>query len=265
MSEEEVWVYYPKGVQGIIGFGTSSFVGDLGNGQVLKYPRIARENGQDIEHEARIYAILGRHPRILTFLGLDSRGLRLEKALNGTVYDFLRIHSTNSANKLKWSRQLAEAVAYVHSKKIIHNDISIRNCFLDENLDLMLGDFQGLYTDNDGRAREAYAYGQLKSSVPGLVWRSHQRSDLFAIGTAMYEMMTGHEPYPELDSIEDEARIEELYASGQFPELHEIVGQDVIWKCWSQLYETAEECAQELKDIEEAIELSPYNSDTLSI
>jgi len=265
MSEEEVWVYYPKGVQGIIGFGTSSFVGDLGNGQVLKYPRIARENWQDIEHEARIYAILGRHPRILTFLGLDSRGLRLEKALNGTVYDFLRIHSTNSANKLKWSRQLAEAVAYVHSKKIIHNDISIRNCFLDENLDLMLGDFQGLYTDNDGRAREAYAYGQLKSSVPGLVWRSHQRSDLFAIGTAMYEMMTGHEPYPELDSIEDEARIEELYASGQFPELHEIVGQDVIWKCWSQLYETAEECAQELKDIEEAIELSPYNSDTLSI
>lgn len=208
---------------------------------------------------------MGRHPRILTFLGLDSRGLRLEKALNGTVYDFLRIHSTNSANKLKWSRQLAEAVAYVHSKKIIHNDISIRNCFLDENLDLMLGDFQGLYTDNDGRAREAYAYGQLKSSVPGLVWRSHQRSDLFAIGTAMYEMMTGHEPYPELDSIEDEARIEELYASGQFPELHEIVGQDVIWKCWSQLYETAEECAQELKDIEEAIELSPYNSDTLSI
>lgn len=48
MSEEEAWAYYPEGVQEIIGHGTSSFVGDLGGGQVPEYPRVIEENWEDI-------------------------------------------------------------------------------------------------------------------------------------------------------------------------------------------------------------------------
>lgn len=118
---------------------------------------------------------------------------------------------------------------------------------MDENLDLKLGDFQGQYTDKDGMAREACAYGQVKASVPHVIWRSHRQSDLFAVGTVIYEIMTGHEPYPELDSIEEETIIEELYSRSDFPDLSGVLGQDPIRKCWLQQYKTAEECADDLK------------------
>lgn len=43
--------------------------------------------------------------------------------------------------KLKWCKQLAEAVAYIHPKQVIHCDICLRNIAIDEELDVKLVDF----------------------------------------------------------------------------------------------------------------------------
>ncbi|PPJ60833.1 hypothetical protein CBER1_11637 [Cercospora berteroae] len=247
MSNEEpqiIWSYQPKGVLTILATGSTSFVGELGNGQVLKYPHIATDR-ETIEHEARIYSILGSHPRILRCYGLDEAGLRLGKAANGTLREFLETEH-RLEDKLKWARQLAEAVEYIHSKHVFHCDISPRNCFITKTYDLELGDFQGTYQAPDGTIYDGYSWEGAKACMPRDSGTVNYHSDLFAVGSAIYEIMTGHEPYENLDSIDDMEKIEALFSSGTFPSTDGVPLHNVIQKCWRQGYDSAGQCVRDL-------------------
>lgn len=245
---QTIWSYEPPGVQTVLAIGSTSFVGDLGNNQVLKYPLVA-EDREAIEHEARIYDVLGIHPRILRCHGLDDAGLRLDRAANGTLRDFLEAqHSPR--DRLKWSRQLAEAVDYVHTKQVFHCDISLRNCFITDKYDLQLGDFQGRYRAPEGTIHDGYSWEGAKACLPRAPTRVDHHSDLFAVGSAIYEIMTGHEPYEHLDSIDDMEKIEALFSDEKFPSTDGILAYNVIENCWRQRYDSAQQCVRDLADIE---------------
>ena len=75
--------------------------------------------------------------------------------------------------------------------------------------------------------------------------------------------MTGKEPYPELDSFNDENEITRRYKAEEFPNVDEILGGKIIHRCWLQLYQNANECLKELKILEERYEVaspSHFNS-----
>lgn len=138
---------------------------------VLKYPRVPREQWERLVIEERMYNILGSHPRIIACFGLDERGLKLEYARMGTVKSALQPSSKSASsvsltNRLKWCRQAAEALAYIHTKNIIHCDISTRNFLLDNNLDLKLSDFQRLHVDPHGIILNGLALENCKSFLP---------------------------------------------------------------------------------------------------
>ena len=40
-----------------------------------------------------------------------------------------------------WIKQLVSAVAFLHQNKIVHRDIKLENCFINDKNDLFLGDF----------------------------------------------------------------------------------------------------------------------------
>jgi serine/threonine protein kinase len=247
-GSEMIWQYKPSGVHKVIATGSTCFVGDLGNNRVLKYPHIATDR-EAIEHEAQIYRILSSHPRILQCHGLDKSGLRLEKAANGTLRDFL--HTQRSPlEKLKWARQLAEAVEYIHTKQVFHCDISPRNCFITGESDLKLGDFQGRFQASDGTLHEGLSAEGSKAYLPRQPGTADRYSDLFAVGSAIYEIMTGHEPYEHLDSIDDMEEIEALIAAGKFPSTTNILAGNVIGGCWRQEYDSAKQCAKDVAAIE---------------
>jgi serine/threonine protein kinase len=257
MSERTVSLYHPPGVSKVIGFGSSSFIGLLGADIVLKYPRIKEEQGDRFNIEARIYKALGSHPRILAFYGFDERGLQLEHAKNGTVRDLLRDPSRarhlTTRDRIRLCQQAAEAVAYIHTKKVIHCDISTRNFLLDENLDVKLSDFQGIYTDPDGAIWNGQALENVKAYLPRPSNHSDESSDLFALGSAIYEIMVGHEPFPELDELDDEDEIEERYQDKRFPSVDSVVGGDIILRCWSLVYEQVNVCSKDLKTVENSL------------
>lgn len=100
-------------------------------------------------------------------------------------------------------------MSYIHEKSVIHCDINLRNLLLDSNLDILLADFQGILKSVDGNTiLDGLSRECLKLYQP----RIHGdyacvATDLFALGSAIYFIMTGHEIFPELDSLEDDEEI----------------------------------------------------------
>ncbi|KAJ5751491.1 uncharacterized protein N7511_008456 [Penicillium nucicola] len=243
----EVPRYYPPGVTEIIGRGGECFVGAIDEFTVLKYPCIPG-NYQSIQIEAQLLDALGSHPRVIASKGLTDNGLVLQRASNGSLIDYITSQSfIPLSTKLLWCKQAAEAITYIHGKRVIHCDINLRNLLLDENLNILLADFQGMLksvdggTILDGLSRECS-----KSYQP----RAHGdyasvATDLFALGSAIYFIMTGHEVFPELDSLQDDEEILSRFQNGLFPTENHPCSQ-ITEKCWKQQYRQAAEVVSDL-------------------
>lgn len=236
--------FIPPGVVRRIGGGSSFHVGILDDGGALKYPLVEGE-GRSLAIEAQIFAAIGTHERIINCLGLTPHGLKLELATEGSISCYLEKMPASmipTKLRLKWSRQAAEAVAFIHSKGVIHCDIHTNNLLLDNKLDLKLCDFQGTFQELDGHAMEgARSFLPREATTPPSV-----TTDLFALGSAIYTIMTGFEPFSDLSDHE----VEECYTKHQFPAIDAVVGGEMIRKCWMEAYQSAKELIDDLAAME---------------
>lgn len=227
-----------------VGAGSSSVVGLLKDGTVLKYPLVKGEGMENLAVEKAIYDALGDHERIVRCLGITEDGLKLEFASQGSVTDHLgKNPAPSTAFRLRWCRQAAEAVAFLHTKGVIHCDLHTNNLLLDAELNVLLSDFQGTFKKLDGYAMESARYflPREATSPPNEV------SDIFALGTLMYTIMSGIEPYPELSDADVEKRYQRL----EFPETNDIVCGRMILRCWNREYARAEEVVHDLVYLEQ--------------
>ena len=179
MSSPVIIEYYcPPGVIAPCGVGSSCYVGQLSDDTVLKYP-LTKDEWPVIRTESQMYEVLGSHPRILACFGLDEYGLKLKFAVNGTVKESIlsRPALLSAKRKVIWCRQLTEAIVYIHSRNIIHCNISTSNLLLDDNFDVILSDFQGRLKDSltglilaDGFALES-----VRSYLPRALGEDNER------------------------------------------------------------------------------------------
>ena len=102
-----------------------------------------------------------RHPNICHYLGTVSRDgmlqICLEHAAGGTLSD--RIDETAADGRrfacdvaASWIAQIASAVAYMHSSRVLHRDLSAKNVFLSrhgDGCDVKVGDFGLSHTSLD--------------------------------------------------------------------------------------------------------------------
>lgn len=267
----EIW--RPEGVSRVFGNGLGSYVALYGDDQVLKYPlvppqetNIYDEKGtairanlrersiEGLRVEEQILRVLGNHPRIVRLIQKHPDGIVLEYVPNDSIGYYLRDIDPNPPlqQRLKWARQAAEAVAYIHSKNVLHCDISIGNLLLDADLDVKLIDFQGRLLAPDGTV---LLDGQSGNGAMASMPRSDPnhfdfKTDIFALGTSIYYIMTGQLPFPDLDPVMDDEEIERRFRVGQLPSLEEHRGGVVVWKCWQGSYESAQDVVVDLQNIE---------------
>ena len=138
------------------------------------------------------------HPNIVQLydLGHSEYGpfLVLEMLRGQTLAERLDEGPLPSQEAIHVARDVAAALAHAHSAGVIHRDLNPRNVFIEEEGHAKVLDF-GL----------ASAFGQrgVDGGTPGYMapeqWRGapeDERTDVFALGVLIFEMLTGELPFP---------------------------------------------------------------------
>lgn len=244
--------YRPEGVKRFLGLGGNCFVGLVDENTVLKYVRVPNDGvaKASLDAEARIYEAIGTHQRIIKFKGRQDNGILLEYAPGGSLSEYLLQNNPSIQQRVKWVRQVCEAITVIHDKDVIHCDLKANNLLLDASMNVKLCDFQGRLFGLSGKLeQDGGASENSKSFMPRTnMDHADQKTDIFALGSTIYHIMEGHEPYPDLDDFDDEL-ISERFQSGQFPELAFSQMTTVVHKCWGGEYRVVREVVQDVERI----------------
>jgi serine/threonine-protein kinase len=144
------------------------------------------------------------HPYIVPLLDYalspDCSYLIMPYFVGGSVADRLmnRLYAPREAAQLL--SHLAFALDYAHSQGYIHCDLKPSNLLLDGRGQTYLSDF-GLAQAIAGGGGEAQVSGTSPYLAPELTAgaRADVRTDVYALGVILYEMLSGHRPF-ETDS-----------------------------------------------------------------
>jgi serine/threonine protein kinase len=221
----------------LVGGGVTGLVERLKSGDVVKSPWLAAPDcRRDMAVEAKIYERLGAHPRLVEMKHWDpaSHVLTLEYMPHGNLKEYVQKHGheISLAQRQQWVREAAEGVELLHSHAVIQSDVGPHNLLLDAHLSLRICDFGGSSLD----CSQAMVLSGVRYRMPGLERATTVAEDLFALGSTIYFIATGHEPWEE---VVDEDEVEKLYADGVFPDLSGVMFAEIIALCWRQEVDSA--------------------------
>lgn len=148
------------------------------------------------------------HPFICAIADMGTAGdieyLAMPYYAGGSLADLLSRRKTVSASSAaSIAVQVACALDYAHRHGVVHRDIKPDNILFDEDGNVALTDF-GIATARfhgrltaSGRAMGTPHYMSPEQAMGKLV---DGRSDLYAVGLLLYEMLLGHPPFDGEDS-----------------------------------------------------------------
>jgi eukaryotic-like serine/threonine-protein kinase len=112
-------------------------------------------------------------------------------------------HTGDLNNKLRIARDVARALEYVHSKKIVHRDIKPDNVHIDASGKVKLMDFGIARAEGLSLTRAGFALGTPYYMAPELVLgqMATDQVDIYAFGILLFELLTGQKPI-EGDTVE---------------------------------------------------------------
>ena len=234
-------------VSEVIDRGSNAYVGILRDSPscVLKWPIPNDDDAlESFQREQRVLAVLGQHQYIAQFLWASERGLCFEYHPFRSLRHYYQQNGLPPLDqRLRWCHQAVSGFAYIHSKNIVHQDISVRNLLCSSNLDIKICDFGSATVLGEvvhGLAEFRYSGGRSASQATFTY-------DLFCIGALFYEIILGKPPY---DGLERE-QVVQRYAEHKFPSLEDInpAYALIIEKCWHDEYTSIQELACDLPQL----------------
>jgi serine/threonine-protein kinase len=195
---------------------------------------------QRFEREAKALAALN-HPNIATVHGFESfeigetdEGAGVEPVSARTVHllvmellegeslrELISKGNITTGKAVEYARSIADGLAAAHDKGIAHRDLKPENVFLTKDGRIKILDFglaklrlpeAELTTESPTEFLDT-APGHLLGTLPYMAPEQVQgqpadhRSDIFALGIVLYEMLTGRRPFGGTTSIETAAAI----------------------------------------------------------
>ncbi len=142
-----------------------------------------------------------RHDHILPLLGAGRQGafayLVMPYMAGGSLKDRMEQGSLSQAEARVIFEQLADALHSMHSFGILHRDIKPANILFDENGSAYLADFGiASYVGESAIERNGQVMGTPLYMSPELCYgEASVSSDIYALGTLLYQMLTGLAPF----------------------------------------------------------------------
>ena len=150
--------------------------------------------------EARIAARLS-HPNLVNVFDQGADGdlafLAMEFVSGITLRDALKDFGVLEASRaLEIFEPILSGLAAAHRAGILHRDLKPENVLLSDNGQIKLSDF-GLARDIDNNTATGSLIGTVAYLSPELVTRgiADARSDVYAAGIMLFEMLTGRQPF----------------------------------------------------------------------
>jgi serine/threonine protein kinase len=163
--------------------------------------RLVGSNLEQFRNEARTIASL-IHPHIVRVLDFGVEDgvpfLVMEYAPHGTLRQAHPKGSRSSPmHVVSYVNQIADALYYAHSRKLIHRDIKPENILLGENGKVLLSDFGLVKTVHNTISQTTKEIaGTIAYMAPEQVsGKPRPASDQYALGIVVYEWLSGDRPF----------------------------------------------------------------------
>ena len=203
-------------IEGMLGSGGMGHVylardPELRRTVAIKLVDPSRQGEHDLVREARLAASLD-HPSICTIHGVDYLGeepfLVMEHIKGTPLSKVIRGHRAMSPQAiLDFARQIADAVAHAHERGVVHGDLKSSNIMVGPDGHITVLDFglavrQGssAKTDTMDTTRPSPSSGPAGTvpyMAPELIrgGQPTSRSDIWALGVLLFEMVVGRRPF----------------------------------------------------------------------
>ena len=165
----------------------------------------------------------------------DEGSIIFEYMPQGNLNDLLKSQTKIAIQQLlKWCVEAAEGVVLLHSCNVIHAELKPENRLLDEHYGLKIIDLSSSSINGkpplSPESTRFYLPRSMKDEMPYSVI-----TDLFALRSSIYQIVTRRQLYEELSDEEVELR----YARREFPPTCISFG-DVIERCWRCGFDSAQ-------------------------
>ena len=156
-----------------------------------------------------------KHPNIISIYDVfednSTAYYVMEYLDHGSLADLVKQRGRlPEADALRYTRQIADALRYIHARKMNHLDVKPGNILIDENNAAVLIDF-GLSKRYDDEGNQtsttpvgiSHGYAPLEQYKKGGVGTFSPATDIYSLGATLYKLITGATP-PDADVISDD-------------------------------------------------------------
>ncbi|KNC54854.1 TKL protein kinase [Thecamonas trahens ATCC 50062] len=194
----------------------------------------------DFRREAAIMTQL-EHPHVVSMMGISSQppdlAIIVEFCPGGSLDKYLFDPSIELSDwhKLKLVRGIAAGMTYLTSAGVVHRDLAARNILVTEDGEAKISDFGMSRADLMPKNTTESAVGPLKWMAPEALARSYsEKTDVWAFGVTLWEIVNRSLPFPELNNIEVAAGV--LHNGLRLPIYPDTLPEwsAIMVACWAQ-------------------------------
>lgn len=166
------------------------------NADSLKHKSV-RENFKKTETEIYLYSNHPNIPKLVDFVELDYSDnvyivMELIKGINLDTFVYQQYGLLPEQKALPMFLEIADAIAYLHRRNILHLDIKMNNIMLQKDGRIKVIDMGVASRMGDVSMAGTYGYMPPEQILHQPCTRS---TDVFALGVVLYEMLTAHQPF----------------------------------------------------------------------